>query len=373
MTVREGFKRYAVSLQYRGPPFLGFSWQRTQEDCILPNGTDLRGRQSVEGRLREALDKLVGRDGYDKIQVSSRTDRGVHALKNTCHIDVRTSFPDESGNVLTPYSRTLFEGLQYYIAKQASTAVEQGGKGLEVSKRRSIDLEDVLSGKERFPAVQQFQIKDMRLLNIREAPHFMDNPLYDVQSTIQPNKVRWDARFSATQRTYLYRILHMCNDTDWAVPFEWNRSWRIRNSIPLDLEAMQRAAKYLTGTHDFTSFRASGCSRYSPVVTLNQICVQSQPYGIAGLSGTFAKECALFGIPTTIDPLCLTTISFQGNSFLYRQVRNMVGYLVAVGKGWINCEDTVAVLNARDRTKAQSTAPAHGLFLVDVKHGDFEI
>jgi tRNA U38,U39,U40 pseudouridine synthase TruA len=50
-----------------------------------------------------------------------------------------------------------------------------------------------------------------------------------------------------------------------------------------------------------------------------------------------------------------------------------VGYLVAVGKGWINCEDTVAVLNARDRTKAQSTAPAHGLFLVDVKHGDFEI
>ena len=89
----DGFARYAVSLQYHGGTFLGFSYQGPKgEDCILPNcGTDLRGYRSVEGRLRDAMNDLFGveKDGWENIQPSSRTDRGVHAIKNTFHVDVR--------------------------------------------------------------------------------------------------------------------------------------------------------------------------------------------------------------------------------------------------------------------------------------------
>ena len=73
----DGFVRYAVSCQYHGSPFLGFSYLRNQENCLLPDGTDLRGYRSVEGSIRDALAKFLGDDGrFENIQVSSRTDRG---------------------------------------------------------------------------------------------------------------------------------------------------------------------------------------------------------------------------------------------------------------------------------------------------------
>ena len=69
--------RYAVSLQYHGSSFLGFSYQGLQENCILPDGTDLRGYRSVEGSIREALAEFLGGEGrFENLQVSSRTDRG---------------------------------------------------------------------------------------------------------------------------------------------------------------------------------------------------------------------------------------------------------------------------------------------------------
>ena len=74
-----GFVRYAVSCQYHGSSYLGFSYQGPQnENCILPDGTDLRGYRSVEGSIRSALTKFLGGDEthFENIQVSSRTDRG---------------------------------------------------------------------------------------------------------------------------------------------------------------------------------------------------------------------------------------------------------------------------------------------------------
>jgi tRNA U38,U39,U40 pseudouridine synthase TruA len=79
----DGFQRYAVSLQYHGGSFLGFSYQHAQEDS-LARGVDLRGYRSVEGRLKQAFHDLFGLEnrGWENIQVSSRTDRGGKFLKS---------------------------------------------------------------------------------------------------------------------------------------------------------------------------------------------------------------------------------------------------------------------------------------------------
>ena len=79
----KGFVRYAVSCQYHGSSYLGFSYQGPHnENCLLHDGTDLRGYRSVEGSIRSALTKFLGGDEtyFENIQVSSRTDRGSFIL-----------------------------------------------------------------------------------------------------------------------------------------------------------------------------------------------------------------------------------------------------------------------------------------------------
>ena len=98
----KGFARFALAVQYHGGSFLGVTYQGAHgEDCVRRqkrrnnetkwDTVDLRGHRSVEGRLREALDDLFGTHCWENIQFSSRTDRGVHALKNTFHVDIQVS------------------------------------------------------------------------------------------------------------------------------------------------------------------------------------------------------------------------------------------------------------------------------------------
>jgi tRNA pseudouridine38-40 synthase len=214
---------------------------------------------------------------------------------------------------------------------------------------------------------------EVKILSVKRAPDFMDNP-YSKQDTAQPPTVDWNARFSATERTYVYRLLcYPSQDGNWGVPFEWDRSWRIR-SQSMNYRAMQEAALSLEGTHDFSSFRASKCIRKSPVVTMNSIKVHAQLYGpwnlLGGDQGLWTGQDGLdcsYPIPQ------LVTIHIVGSSFLYRQVRNMVGCLAQVGTGKIDPGDIKGLLEQKDRRKAPSMAPAHGLFLADVKHGDFHL
>lgn len=173
--------------------------------------------------------------------------------------------------------------------------------------------------------------------------------------------------------------------TDWAAPFEWDRSWRIMDgsdgggSGPLDINSMLAAAAHLQGTHDFSSFQASGCQRKSPVTTIHKIDIHSQPYGLLPLSWERNNNSnggggGLLGLGSSSASSCqLVTILFSGNSFLYHQVRNMVSCLVKVGRGRLKPEDVKSVLAARNRSRVPGTAPAHGLYLVDVQHGDFSI
>jgi tRNA pseudouridine38-40 synthase len=142
------------------------------------------------------------------------------------------------------------------------------------------------------------------------------------------------ARFSATRRRYLYRILNRPT----APALEAGRVWFVPR--PLDAAAMSEAAPALLGNHDFTSFRASHCQATSPRKTLDRLDVSRRG-----------------------DEIHVTAAA---RSFLHHQVRNMVGTLKLVGEGKWRRRDVERALGARDRAAAGPTAPAEGLYLVDV-------
>lgn len=145
------------------------------------------------------------------------------------------------------------------------------------------------------------------------------------------------ARFSAKGRGYIYRLLNRRG----ATPLRLNRVWHLPFPA-LDVAAMRQGAKYLLGNHDFSSFRGAGCQALSPVKTLDKLDID-----IVG------------------DEIVFTV---EARSFIYHQVRNMVGTLSQVGSKKFAPEDVKRILEAKDRTKAGISAPACGLYLNKVMY-----
>ncbi len=142
------------------------------------------------------------------------------------------------------------------------------------------------------------------------------------------------ARFSATGRHYLYRILARAGPP----ALEQGRVWHIKTA--LDANAMTAAAGRLIGLRDFTTFRDAACQARSPVKTLD--------------------EASVLRVGEELR------VSFAARSFLHRQVRSMVGSLVEVGRGRWSPDDLTAALEACDRARCGPVAPAHGLYLTEV-------
>ncbi len=142
------------------------------------------------------------------------------------------------------------------------------------------------------------------------------------------------ARFSATERRYLYRIVNRRPP----LALERGRAWWVPR--PLDAAAMHAAAQVLVGKHDFSSFRASECQAKSPVKTLTAIEVSRLAEAIE--------------------------IRARAPSFLHHQVRNFAGTLRLVGEGKWSAAKVKQVLEACDRNAAGQTAPAEGLYLTEV-------
>lgn len=115
-------------------------------------------------------------------------------------------------------------------------------------------------------------------------------------------------------------------------PMERLYAWHLL--YPVQFEPMREAAKYLIGAHDFTSFANN--REKDPNCTVHSI---------------------------EIHP---THIAIQGDRFLYKMVRNLVGTLIYVGYGKLRASDIPNILGARDRKLAGITAPAHGLYLHQV-------
>jgi len=144
------------------------------------------------------------------------------------------------------------------------------------------------------------------------------------------------ARFSATARSYRYRILNQLARSS----LYRHRAWWVHQ--PLDHKSMQSAAQMLLGEHDFSAFRAAGCQASSATRTI--------------LTLTIKRE------KNWID------IDISANAFLQHMVRNIAGTLVAVGLGEQPPEWLRRVLQSRDRKQGGIAAPAHGLTLVGVRY-----
>jgi tRNA pseudouridine38-40 synthase len=146
----------------------------------------------------------------------------------------------------------------------------------------------------------------------------------------------WHARFSATGRRYLFRILNRPGRP----ALERGKVWHMRK--PLDAETMHEAAQVLIGHHDFTTFRDLACQSKSPEKTLDVAMVRR-----------VGEEVHLV---------------FEARSFLHRQVRSMTGTLVEVGLGRWTAQDVADALAARDRTACGPVAPSDGLYLTGVSY-----
>ena len=147
----------------------------------------------------------------------------------------------------------------------------------------------------------------------------------------------FDARFSATARHYLYRIVNRRAP----LTVDRGRAWQVAK--PLDAERMHQAAQHLVGLHDFTTFRSSECQAKSPVKTLDVLGVVR--------SGEVIE------------------IRASARSFMHNQVRSMAGSLAEVGTGRWSPDDMKAALEACDRTRCGPVAPPDGLFLMAVDYG----
>ena len=145
------------------------------------------------------------------------------------------------------------------------------------------------------------------------------------------------ARLSAKGKIYRYRI--------WSAPvlspFEYYRAWHV--APPIDLKILKQAARHFVGPHDFAAFAANrGKKETSTIRTIYSIRVRQK------------GPCV--------------TIDFDGDGFLYKMVRLIVGSLLKCGLGKMRIEDVVARLRSGQVGPARFAAPAEGLFLVRVRY-----
>ncbi|MEA1948015.1 MAG: tRNA pseudouridine(38-40) synthase TruA [Thermodesulfobacteriota bacterium] len=149
--------------------------------------------------------------------------------------------------------------------------------------------------------------------------------------------VKFHARYDAKSKSYHYRILN--RDLPAAIFRQY--AWHIRKRLNLD--AMLNSLCYIIGTHDFKAFEGTGSPRANTIRSVMHADIEKMDDGYL-------------------------VFKIQGNGFLRFMVRNIVGTFVDVGLGKITPRDINRVLVSKDRNLAGITAPAHGLFLMQVNY-----
>jgi len=144
------------------------------------------------------------------------------------------------------------------------------------------------------------------------------------------------ARFDVKAKEYIYKInMGTYNPIERDYIFQYNKK--------LDIPEMERALKYLEGTHDFRSFVKIDDEKEDYVRTIIQT-----------------------SLIRDIKNVNQITISIFGTGFMRYMVRNIVGMLIEIGEGKYKSEDIIQILDAKDRKSAGICAPACGLYLKDV-------
>jgi tRNA pseudouridine38-40 synthase len=260
------------------------------------NGANYRGWQrqpnapSVQQTIEEALTKLLG----EPVEVTGagRTDTGVHAACYVAHFDTRAVIPGEARGVIPGE------------APRDGVCPERDSGGEESFADFLYHANSILP-------------PDIALRGVRRVAD-------DAH-----------ARYDAREREYTYYILPFKD------PFRTLTAWQYM--VPLDVEAMNRAAAHLLTVSDFTTFAKLG-----------------------GGNKTNLCRVTAAGWRREADGALVFTI--RADRFLRNMVRAIVGTLVDVGRGKISPERFAEIVDARDLRGASGGAPAHGLFLTDIKY-----
>jgi tRNA pseudouridine38-40 synthase len=234
------------------------------------------------------------------------------------------------------YDGSLFHGWQ----EQPRSRTVQGElkRALATVMREPVELQGAArtdAGVHAFGQVASFEARDLPELHrlARSLTALAGPDVAVVESAAAPDG--FNARFDAAGKRYRYCVL----SRNAPSPLLARTSWFVPQ--PLDLGAMRAAALALVGTHDFAGFRSADCGRKNTLRTMTRIEIAEHERG-------------------------LVTIDVEGTAFLKNMVRIVAGTLVDVGLGRLPQDVTARLLEAKDRTKAGPTAPAHGLTLVEV-------
>ncbi len=183
----------------------------------------------------------------------------------------------------------------------------------------SFNLNNPIPAENLFRAMNHVLPDSIRVLHVEEAaPDF-------------------HARRSAVAKTYEYRIWR----EEICTPFL--SRYVYAHPYPLNEDRMKQAAPLFAGTHDFRSLAAAGGEEKQTTVRT----IYSSQLHRDG-------DCLIYRV--------------RGTGFLYRMVRNIVGTLLDVGRGNLNPDDVGQILKSKRRSEAGPTAPARGLFLVEVEY-----
>ena len=290
--------------------FLGVQYIGTRFKGWPPFSKHEDGFRSIWSTLAEGLDTFVGKSNYSKLSASSRTDAGVHAFRNVFSVDMIRK-RRQQGEELRPHSP--------YRVVSALNALLSDVPDLQIVSAAAVDND----------------------LHIRTDAQ---SRTYEYYIVSRPQ--------SSTQGSVLVsgRPSIFTTETAWTV------------DAHLDLDMMRSASKLLVGTHDWSSFRNAGCQSLSPIRRMNSLSVEELPPTLPIIVG--GSSLAQDHQPRLIK------VTLNANAFVYRMCRNIVSALVKVGTGSMTPEELRSLIEAKDRTLAPPSAPAHGLYLKDVHYDE---
>ena len=235
------------------------------------------------------------------------------------------------------YDGTLFSGFQTQKGKR--TIQEEMEKALtKVNNNKKTSITATGRTDKGVHALSQYGTADIEVnITEKKLKKALNSNLPEDIHVIETSIVDdlFHARYNVKEKTYKY-ILNMGEYN----PLE--RNYVFQYNYTLDIKSMKKAIKYFLGKHDFRAFVTDNKEKENCVREITKVDI------------------------TEDDKKIIFT--FTGDGFLRYQVRNMVGILIRVGENKLSPEDVDKILQSKDRTKSGKTAPAEGLYLVDVKY-----
>ena len=367
---KNGWKKYLFTIAYNGTKFHGVTPQT--------------GVETVAPYLQEACEKFVGKNNVKHLVFSSRTDTGVHAYGNTAHVYLRNR-KKQTGKILKPHDTyTLLRGINYYL----HSSVGNSKTRIWPKKKKHSSIPSlVLSTSSKIPAIN--------IVNV--------NSVHD----------DFHVRHSANGRTYMYHIRRPLvnytlgnlfdNHLVWTLPIKKTNKLKYMyeskqfmnpSNLLLNVNDMKKAASQCVGKDiDVSAFRSSGCQSSSAVRDIREIDIEEkiiyyqddkkddslfdQLYkrrvtylgNAYHESNLYLKNNDLLSYQIPIMQEIL--IKVHGSSFVYNQIRNMVGYFVQVGTG--NEDPALTTTHLNEKKRLPYTAPPTGLALMKVHYNESEL